>query len=57
MGIRAQGNSKAKYNSVWEQTGLGAAGAPPPGQTNIQATGGNIDGAAVSYTHLRAHET
>ena len=24
MGIRAQGNPKAKYNAVWEGTGLGA---------------------------------
>jgi hypothetical protein len=37
MGIRAQGSPKAKYNAVWQQTGLGAVNQKPG---PFEATGG-----------------
>ena len=48
MGIRSQGDSTSKYNAVWGQTGVGAWEnyVAPPGANYIEATGGNIDGAA-----------
>ena len=40
MGIRSQGDSTAKYNAVWANTGRGAVTAAPPG--GVIATGGNV---------------
>ena len=45
MGIRAQGNPKISYASVWGNTGLGAVtGAPSP----VQATGGTTTPAGLA---------
>ena len=45
MGIRAQGNPKISYASVWGNTGVGAVtGAPSP----VQATGGTTTPAGLA---------